>query len=276
MDALGNIAEDFAGGLFGVTDKATIYVPNLGVIKTLTLAASATFKSPAELIGTTQTTAEELIRASAKEATSFIDLGGEEAKLAAETLRNATAETIDTLGIYNKVEVQYNPKTLSFSGIGGRIRGYTDALGGVAENGTYQVDNRVSTTLSCELVFTNVNISDAFMTEDVSNMNINAAAGMGANVVKRMLGRSPSVQPMVDGFLAVLTNNYTRQIIFAWGSTVFRGELIRVDCNYKMFNKRGDPIIATVNITVRQGQADNQNMSEKAWRKAVEKTFKEK
>lgn len=263
-------------GLLGMTEKATIYVPCLEAID-LFKNAGLIGAYPEKLIGTAQITAEEMLRTSAKAATSLRDFGGSAGATTAETMQKATSAAVSGLNIFNKVEVQYNPKTLTILGIGGKGRSAGNGYGQNAETGVVTYDNKVSTTLSCELVFTNVNISDAFMTEDVSNMNINAAAGMVANTVSNLLGRSPSVQPMVDGFLSVITNQYTRQILFAWGSTVFRGELIRVDSQYKMFNKRGDPIVATVNISIRQAfDTVNQNAKEKSWRDAVKKTFASK
>lgn len=276
MDDIGSIAKS----LIGLTEKAVIYVPSLEAIEYWKNNPANVVEGNkienVSLIRKMQAQSEELIRKGAeavlKNEEVMVAGGG---ALAATGANQAVDEALRQLKTYNKVGVQYNPKTLTITGLGGISRSYGQGFGAGAENQITQIDNKTSITLSCELVFTNVNVSDAFMTEDLMNLNIESAASNVMNIADRAMGKSPSVQPMVDGFISVVTTNYTRWIIFAWGSTVFRGELTRVDCNYKMFNKRGDPIIATVNISIRQGFDENKTL-EDHWRTQFEAVFKGK
>lgn len=265
-------------GLVGITEKATIYVPSLKGLESWEKAAKAanalTGIGTEEFMQTMQTVGENLIREGARSALSIREMGGMD--IAAMGIKEATTEALEGTNTYLKVEVQYNPKSLSLIGLGGEARSYTAGLGMGAENQITQIKNDISTTLSCELIFTDVSVSDAFMTEDLMNLNIESAAGLAASGINRLLGNSPSVQPLVDGFISILTRGFTRKIIFVWGSTVFRGELTRVDAQYRMFNKRGDPIIASINISIRQGFNAKIAGSEKAWRDSFNNTFKNK
>lgn len=176
---------------------------------------------------------------------------------------------------FKELEVQYNPKSLDFRGMGGQNVTFTSGMGSGGENQINQVDAKISTTLSCELVYADVNTFNAFMDESFLNMNMSQLKGMGKNIYTWAMGHSYSVQPVVDGMISLLAQQYTRQVIFAWDNTIFRGQLNRVDASYKMFNKWGDPIIATINIEIRQGHEEHLKYDSVYWRKQFKKVFEE-
>lgn len=266
-DAIKNFATNY---LFGTVSKAIIYVPDIEGMYSYKSLSNFLGMETRSYVNMFSALGENAIRMGASASLALAESGLKDAADAADATAISAAMALKT---FKSVEVQYNPKSLFLSGVGGKVRSISATAGVEAENGYNQIDNAVSTTLSCELVFSNVNISDAFMTEDLMNFNLEAAAGEVANVVKRLMGRSPSVQPQVDGIMSVLTNEFTKYIMFVWGGLVFRGELTRVDANYKMFNKNGDPIFATVNISIRQGFSPETILSESAWKNNFNKTF---
>lgn len=59
-----------------------------------------------------------------------------------------------------------------------------------------------------------------------------------------------SVQPEVEGFLAVMKNPYLRQVAFHWGKIYYKGRLTKLDAHYKMFTKIGIPTRAVLDIAM--------------------------
>lgn len=184
------------------------------------------------------------------------------------------AENLTDTG-FKEIEVQYNPKSLDFRGLGGLNTTFNSSLGPGGENQINTLNAKISTTLSCELVYADVNSFNAFMDESFLNMNMSQIKGAAMNIYMMAKKKSYSVQPVVDGMISLLAQQYTRQVIFAWDNTIFRGQLTRVDANYKMFNKWGDPIIATINIEIRQGHEEHLKYDSVYWRKQFKKVFEE-
>ena len=108
-----------------------------------------------------------------------------------------------------------------------------------------------STTLSCELLFDNVNNMDAFMVGD------NPITGMTASNIKNAAMSAfkgeYSVQRQMEGLISLLSVPSARHVIFYWGAMCFRGEVTEVTTKYTMFNKKGYPIRGTAGIQIRQG-----------------------
>lgn len=59
-----------------------------------------------------------------------------------------------------------------------------------------------------------------------------------------------SVQPEVEGFLAIAKNPFTRTISFNWGNQYYVGELNSVTADYTMFNTFGIPTRAKVDLSL--------------------------
>ncbi|MCD8363659.1 MAG: hypothetical protein LUC98_12025 [Lachnospiraceae bacterium] len=175
---------------------------------------------------------------------------------------------------YLALELQYNPNTLYLNtqGSGRKIRYAGGNLGGEAVNQTVQEFSRTVSSLSCQLVFDDVNVSDAFMLENLSP-TLGNAISMGSSTVKKLksTGSGYSVQPQMEGLMSLLTQEITRQVIFFWSGMFFRGELNSVDCNYTMFNKSGDPVRGTADITISQNRESDADKSE--WDAAFTRIF---
>ena len=81
------------------------------------------------------------------------------------------------------------------------------------------------------------------------------------------------MQKQIDGLMALLTQDATRQVIFFWARMCFRGELTSVSTRYTMFNKDGNPIRGVVELSIRQGNEKEFAYDETYWDKAFTKAF---
>lgn len=103
-------------------------------------------------------------------------------------------------------------------------------------------------TMYVDLIFDDVNISDAFMFDKFTNTSIKNIASTVATV----LGKKRSVQTEVEGLIATLRDPLTRRITFSWGTFTFTGDLIKVSAKYTMFSTSGRPIRAVVSLKASQ------------------------
>ncbi len=181
------------------------------------------------------------------------------------------------------LEVQYNPKTLSFSSASGK-QVDTEASGMGAGATTNLRQNKVVTNvvMSCDLIFDDVSINDAFTEQTYTDNLVNGVAQKAANEMSKSLlpGHEEntlesyhSVQKYLDGLLALLVSPFSSQVMFYWSGMCFRGQLVNVSGSYTMFNPAGEPVRATVNIRIRQ--RDNIRGSDEQWNEAFKKVFKE-
>ena len=74
---------------------------------------------------------------------------------------DSTLTAVANFADYIPVQVQFNPSSISFQGMGGEIR--RESVGGAGENQFQQFDTPSETTLSMELIFDDTNNKDAFM-----------------------------------------------------------------------------------------------------------------
>lgn len=121
-------------------------------------------------------------------------------------------------------KVQFNPATLSFSS-GTQTEPEEKKSLTRGENGQVAecnvTDEYKPLTLSFQLVF------------DRSNSLIDT-----------------SIQPEVEGFLAIIKNPYIRQVAFHWGTMYYSGKITNMKVNYTMFSLVGIPMRATVDMTM--------------------------
>ena len=172
---------------------------------------------------------------------------------------------------YVPVQVQFNPSSISFQGMGGEIR--RESVGGAGENQFQQFDTPSETVMSMELIFDDTNNKDAFMM-DAELPLIGEIASVGGltqrieQAVTAGMGKKYSVQDTTELFVAAMVQNFTRLVGFAWNKMIFWGKLVGVNVQYTMFNKVGAPIRAKVGIQIRQDQAVGDNdpyATEKEW-----------
>lgn len=180
------------------------------------------------------------------------------------------------------VQVQFNPSSISFQGMGGPIR--RESVGGAGENNFQQFDIPSETVMAMELIFDDTNNKDAFMMDGEMPLlsDIASVGGLTQRLeqgVTALKGDTYSVQDSTELFVAAMVQNYTRMVGFVWNKMIFWGELVGVNVQYTMFNKAGAPIRAKVGIQIRQDQAVNgmeTYATEKEWEKAFDNLFKTK
>lgn len=195
--------------------------------------------------------------------------------------RNLSFDKLASLmeGRYIPIQVQYNPSTLQYhSDLGGRRR--INPIEGVGAGGDGQSikDIPKNTELSCTLIFEKINVNDAFIQASEGwNASIGNMTSTVGSAVKKLAGGTGdepySVRKDVEGFLALLSTTYTRDVIFFYGKICFHGELTMAAVNYKMFNKKGDPILAEVSIRIRQSSKNKYD--QKRWKNSFDALFKE-
>ncbi len=181
---------------------------------------------------------------------------------------------------YRKLEVQYNPASISFKTSAGKsVRPMGGDAGGANANQIVQVINPVATVMDCQIILDDMNVFDAFLADGMTLSTggaLSAAQSIGRsmaepNVEEEKDKKGYSVQAAAEGILSLLLTTYTRQVIFSWNQMFFRGELTNANVRYTMFNSKGHPIRAVINLTIRQG--DEFAADEKAWKKAFDKAF---
>lgn len=173
---------------------------------------------------------------------------------------------------YLALEVQYNPGSIHMDTQAGRQVQYSGgSLGDPSNNQITQIVQPVSTTMSFQLVFDDMNPLDAFMLENTAPSAGNLVSG-AADIAKKKKG-GYSVQAQMDGLMSLLTQDVTRQVIFYWARMCFRGELVSVNNRYVMFNKDGNPIRGFVELSIRQGDEGKFAYDETYWEEAFTRAF---
>ncbi|MBQ7706668.1 MAG: hypothetical protein IJT72_02675 [Lachnospiraceae bacterium] len=186
----------------------------------------------------------------------------------------AEAETALAQENFLRFEVQYNPNTISTRTSAGRYPEYR-AMGDSGNKQFFMVEREATTYLDVQLIFEDVNVQNAFMSE-----NLNPTAGnlvdMAGNVIRTIADDNYSIKNQVEGLVSLLVSNNTRRIVFFWSEMFFHGVVESVDATYTMFNKLGDPIKATVNLTIRQAASGDEYKSDaEYWDKSLKQIFKE-
>lgn len=169
------------------------------------------------------------------------------ALLTAGGLHSATAvKEIAKQNQYFYFEFQYNPESITLSSSAGS----TQTRQGPSEAGINNITRtnvNANTMLSLHLWFYDLNTKDAFTADKL----VLASLADAANAVQAKTC-TYSVQKEVEGLMSLLMQHSTRQVIFVYGSTIFKGELEQCEAQYKMFNTGGNPIAAEVSLQIRQ------------------------
>ena len=188
-----------------------------------------------------------------------------------QTFRSLTGKNGAMAGSgYLALEVQYNPSSISMSTQAGKQVQYSGgSLGQGGANQITQIVQPVSTTMSFQLVFDDMNPQDAFLLENMAPTAGNLVSGT-ADVARKVRG-AYSVQAQMDGLMSLLTQPVTRKVIFYWAKMCFQGELVSVSSRYTMFNKDGNPIRGMVDLTIRQGEESGFDVA--YWDEAFTRTF---
>ena len=253
-DALGSMGQNLGRSLTGNIVKAVICV-----------------RDPAKVKEKEKDSQEDIKDAKAK----MVDL---DKKLLEETKKKLNAKsavmTYDDLkkqtdkSGFIPIEVQYNPGSIRLSSSAGL---QYDRSGEGAQTQAQAHETVPSTTLSCELLFDDTNVQDAFMLEN--NPVTNLSTGNVYNAVKSGVHGKYSVQSKVEGFISLFAVPQAKEVIFFWANMCFRGEMTGAEVRYTMFNKKGYPIRASVNISIRQGSRDEFKVDKEYWNWAFDRAF---
>lgn len=173
------------------------------------------------------------------------------------------------------MEVQYNPSTIYIQSAQGEREINDGSLDNMANTQIRQFRSPSVTNLSFQLVFDAMNQMDAFML-DASMMSTGGAMALVKDIYNNW-GDSEgfTVRPQVEGLIASLYSPLTRRAIFSWAGMVFAGEMLQVTGKYTMFNKIGNPIRATVDITMQQMMQNADTELASQWNKSFNKVFGE-
>lgn len=203
----------------------------------------------------------------------LLSAGGEGVMASFKSLSGrGTTQTIEQFR-YLALEVPYNPSSIYLETVAGSQMNFSGgAMGDASTSQLRQNVEPVSTTMSVQLLFDEVNVYDSFMMSNLSP-NIGNAVGVVSNAVNKLAGDGYSVKPQMDGIMSLLTRDYTRHVLFFWAQMCFQGELTSVSSNYKMFNTQGHPVRGEIRLTIRQSEDVSAKYSNKYWEKAFTKAF---
>ncbi|MCC8140640.1 MAG: hypothetical protein LIO67_10165 [Lachnospiraceae bacterium] len=214
-------------------------------------------------VETAQENADTLREKILKNTSSALSLGS-------QTFSSITANNLTAGTNYWALEVQYNPSSLSISTQGaGEMVDY-GARDSVRLARTTQNFEQALSMLHCQLLFDDTNIGNAFVQGNFSLTPGNVIS-TGSRLINALRSNPYTVQPQMDAIMSLLLSDATRQVMFVWGSMCFRGELTSVDNTYTMFNKSGNPIRGTIDITIRQEKASPGDMD--YWEDAYKDKF---
>lgn len=174
---------------------------------------------------------------------------------------------------FTSMTVQYNPSSIRLMASGGSFYNYEGA-GDKAVAQASSFDKPTTIYFYVTLVFEEINDQDAFGYQDIA-LNIGTGVEMTKSIVNNLKNANGySVRPQVEGLISLLLHLRTQQVIFYWSEMFFHGMLTNVDANYTMFNKKGHPIRAEVQLKITQSDSKSSFPSDvKAWDGAFDAAF---
>lgn len=165
---------------------------------------------------------------------------------------------------YATLQVDYNPSSISFSS---QQEGtYTDKTMQSVGGGLLTLSKSSEVCMNVQLMFDDVSVQDAFMWDKFEL----SASGIGKSIAN-LAGGGHTVQVPIEGIIALIRHQVTRNVTFIWGETVFYGLLTSVGAKYTMFNPDGAPIRGTVDLSLIQNLQGDGNQSARYWDSAFDK-----
>ncbi len=241
------------GSSLGAVAKATIFLQDLRHLQETQLkkydisASKSGMASPisglADKVGTlkSMTTAGSL---TGKLASKLGNLGGNGAQPPDDTYNRA-------------IEVQFNPDSIHLRSNAGdddvQINNYSQDS---SQKGIGHGSMDIHVEMSVKLVFDQIQNITSFQ-QDMLDLSASQKVSQGVSALNGVLGKSQSVQVIVEAFVAALRNPYTRMICFSWGDLQYEGMLRQVNTTYTMFNMAGAPVRATVELILYLVEANN-------------------
>ena len=174
-------------------------------------------------------------------------------KMTAEAVGN---KTILANGGRKYFTVQFNPSTLQISGhAGGLVQKLSydkedKDKDGREDSSATLTAGTTSIIMSVSLLFDSCDNQDAFLDDKLTLNPTNVGKGIAKAAMSATGNKKTSVQTEVEGFIAALRNPNTRLMTFNWGRICYSGVLRSVGVNYTMFNPLGEPVRATVDLSI--------------------------
>ncbi len=181
-----------------------------------------------------------------------------------------------------KIPVQFNPASMRMDSLQGKVKSMNSS-----GNNTAKLLNEQEfsgrTKLSFDLIFDDVNLQDAFMLQEVFDLNATKIVDKAASIYSH--GQNIfTVKPRMELFMSLLVSPVTQHVIFHWGKMVFRGQVTGVTNQYTMFNTSGYPVRGTMHLEITQDdrkegkkdkdhQGDNFSYQNIQWKNSFQRTF---
>ena len=173
-----------------------------------------------------------------------------------------------------KFAVQYNPHTIRLITQSGRQERKIKDMGGVDDSlRGYKVGSGKS-KLSFDLIFDDCDNMNAFLLNDVVNLNVTGAINKGLNTLQHG-GNTYSVRKKMDAIMSLLSTTATQHVIFFWSKMYFRGQVTDVTNKFTMFNPKGNPIRGEMHVEITQdaNQVLQVGYDEHYWNNAFKDCF---
>ncbi len=175
-------------------------------------------------------------------------------------------------------EVQFNPASITIQAQGGGMSQITNFGGSTKDAKSagssitfQQVDSRI--VVNIPLIFDRVVNSDAFLQDKLSINPTQLAKNIGTGIATMLMGKEITVQTQVEGLIAMLRNDYTREIIFTWSEMSYFGVVNGVNARYTMFSPTGKPIRAEVDLSILCLDAKTKQGDMGQWEDRYKKAF---
>ena len=241
MSFMGN----FAGIIPGVIDKAVLEFEDQREIgkeidtKRQELKSATEYKLQSKGLDPKQVQDKIMAQVEATMAKTMRDLLGTSSRKA----KNGTK--------FLRYEVLFNPNKITLTGRGVAQVPMYDASKGVQT--TYQT-RQANLELRIPLIVDRTVSSQIEM--GVSIPGINSSLVQTGRFIAESTqswltsGESGSIQRDVEMFAAMLRSNYTRMVSFYWGDMSYTGILTSSDSTYTIFDPKGHPTRATINLFI--------------------------
>lgn len=251
-DSLGSSLSAIAGNVA----KATLFFPKIQITNVEELSSDHSLMSaiPIDEVEKKALSAAKKAQALNNQLTSGLDkVASALNSVTASPAASLLADALDNAGLdARSLEVQFNPASLDISAYGGGrtvITNYSNEDGnmkGATSFGSLSVSIQVSFTL----IFDETFLSDAFASDKFQLTASNLIGGVASLISTAVTGKTYTVRPFVEGFLAAMRDPDHRTVIFQWGRLRYVGMMNQLSARYTMFNPNGEPIRAEVDVTM--------------------------
>lgn len=176
----------------------------------------------------------------------------------ANAAKNAVSSVVDSVKALadkfmssdaKSFEVQFNPATLTLNARRGGVMSSVDYTGGKSQGLQVQPP---SMSMSVDLVFNKVDPSDAFLDQKIIlTQALQGNLKSTLNTLSKITGSvGYSVQSEIEGLIGACRLYDTVYARFCWGNLCYVGLIDSLECEYKMFNPKGEPIYGVVHMSL--------------------------